>query len=127
MQQVLIDGAEAGIAGLDGYSIQKDGKYVYQAEHSIAPAVWSMSASVFNSLSEKNQKIIIDTFNKYSRFYGERGLETQNEHFEKMKAECITFVQSSAEDKAAMSAAAKVAMAASPSSRVISQTELLKQ
>lgn len=114
MQQGMIDGAEAGISGLYSYSLQEVGKYVFMSEHSLAPAVWSMSSAVWNSLSEENQKILVETFEKYSRIYAEKGLELQQEYIDKMKAEGVTFVYPSDADKTAMADAAAEAMASFP-------------
>lgn len=114
LQQGMIDGAEAGISGLYAYSLHEVGKYVYQSEHSLAPAIWSMSAKIWNSLSEKNQKIIVDTFSKYSRVYGDKGLQLQNDYIQKMKDAGVKFVQTSEADKKAMAEAAVKSMAAFP-------------
>ena len=106
MQQGMVDAAEAGLSGLYGFSIQEVGKNVYQSEHSLAPAVWSMSGKIWDSMSAENQKILVDAFRKYGRIYSEKGFASQDSYIEKMKAAGVTFVKPSDADKQAMQKAA---------------------
>ena len=102
IQQGMIHAAEAGLSGLYSYSIQEVAKNVYLSEHSLAPTVWVMSANIWNSISEENQKILVDALRKYGLIYSEKGFASQDEFIQKMKDAGVKFVTPSASDKEAM-------------------------
>lgn len=61
-----------------------------------------MSASIWNSLSADDQKILQDALTKYGSIFAEKGLETQAEFRAELETAGVTFVEPTAEDKATL-------------------------
>lgn len=114
MQQGMVEAAEAPLSTLVSYSLQEVAKYCYLSEHSLAPSCWAMSASVWNSLSADDQVILQDALTKYGKIFSEKGLETEAEYRAELEAAGVTFVEPSADDKAAMQQAGADSFSAFP-------------
>jgi TRAP-type C4-dicarboxylate transport system substrate-binding protein len=102
MSQGMVEAAEAPLSTLYSYSLQEVAKYCYLSEHSLATSCWAMSASIWNSLSADDQKILQDALTKYGSIFAEKGLETQAEFRAELETAGVTFVEPTAEDKATL-------------------------
>lgn len=102
MQQGMVDAVEASLSTLYSYSFQEVAKYVYLSEHSLAPMVWAMSASVWNKISPENQQILLDALDKYGYEFTKLGFDTQPEYINLLEEAGCTIVTPTEEDKAFM-------------------------
>lgn len=106
LQQGTIDACEFGYDTLYTNSMYEVGKYCYASEHTYAPSMWCMSAKLFNGLSAEDQQAVLDAFYHGGQSFEKMNADNQEEYRKKMEEKGVTFVEPSAEDKAAMEAAA---------------------
>lgn len=102
----VISGAEAPFATLSDYSIQEVAKYAYCSNHTYAAACFGTSTAVWNMLSAEDQAIVTEELTEGGKEFTALCATANADYIAKMKEAGVTVVEPSAEDIAAMQAAA---------------------
>lgn len=106
MQQGMVDAAEFPLGTIYNASLQEVAKYCYLSAHTYAPCCWGMSADLFHKLSEEDQNIFMEEFEKGGEYFTKLNIDNMPEYRQKLEEAGVTFVEPSEADKAAMQAAA---------------------
>ena len=106
MQQGMVDAAEFPLGTIYNASLQEVAKYAYLSAHTYAPCCWGMSAELFNKMSEEDQNIFLEEFEKGGEYFTKLNIDNTPEYRQKLEEAGVTFVEPSEEDKAIMKAAA---------------------
>lgn len=106
MQQGMVDAAEFPLGTIYNASLQEVAKYCYLSAHTYAPCCWGMSAELFHKLSEEDQNIFMEEFEKGGEYFTKLNIDNMPEYRQKLEEAGVTFVEPSEADKAAMQAAA---------------------
>ena len=102
----VIEGAEAPFATLRDYSIQEVSKYAYTSNHTYAASCFGLSTNVWNMISAEDQAIITEELTAGGVAYTKLCAEANDSVIAEMEAAGVTVTAPSAEDVAAMQAAA---------------------
>ena len=102
----VIEGAEAPFATLRDYSVQEVAKYAYTSNHTYAASCFGLSTNVWNMISAEDQAIITEELTAGGVEYTKICAEANDAVIAQMKEAGVTVVEPSAEDVAAMQAAA---------------------
>lgn len=106
MQQGMVDAAEFPLGTIYNASLQEVAKYCYLSAHTYAPCCWGMSADLYNKLSEEDQQIFMEEFQKGGEYFTQLNIDNMPEYRQKLEDAGVTFIEPSEEDKAVMKAAA---------------------
>lgn len=85
MQTGVVDGQENPIETIVSYGFQNVNKYLVMSNHIVKPAFVMINNDFFNSLSEENQKLILDASTQ-AREYATEYMETA---MEKDRQTCV--------------------------------------
>jgi len=102
----VIEGAEAPFATLRDYSIQEVSKYAYTSNHTYAASCFGLSTNVWNMISAEDQAVITEELTAGGVAYTKLCAEANDSVIAEMEAAGVTVTAPSAEDVAAMQAAA---------------------
>ena len=102
MQQKMVDAVESSLSTFYTYSFQEVAKYIYLSEHSLAPMIWTMSASIWDMMSPEDQQILLDALDKYGTKFTSEGFESQDYYLQLLEDAGCTVVVPTAEEKAIM-------------------------
>lgn len=102
----VIEGAEAPAATLSDYSLQEVGKYAFTSNHTYAAACFGTSTAIWNMISAEDQAIITEELTAGGEQFTALCAANNVANIEKLEAAGVTVVTPSAEDVAAMQAAA---------------------
>ena len=107
----VIEGAEAPFATLRDYSIQEVAKYAFASNHTYAASCFGLSTKIWNMISPEDQAIITEELTAGGVEYTKLCAEASDSVIAEMEAAGVTIVTPTAEDIAAMQAAATQAAA----------------
>lgn len=106
----VIEGAEAPFATLSDYSVFEVAKNAFTSNHTYAAACFGTSITIWNQISEADQKVIEEELTAGGVEFTAMCAENNTKYMDEFKAAGVTIVEPSAEDVAAMQeAAAKAA------------------
>ena len=107
LSQGTIDACEFGYDILYNNSMYEVAKYCFVTQHTYAPSLWSMSAKIFNSLSEADQQVVLDAFYHGGQAFEKMNADSMALYRQKMEEKGVTFVEPSEADQEILAAAAK--------------------
>ena len=102
----VIEGAEAPAATLTDYSVQEVAKYAYTSNHTYAAACFGTSTAIWEMLSAEDQAVVTEELTAGGVAFTALCAEKNAEYIAGLEAAGVTVVTPSAEDVAAMQAAA---------------------
>lgn len=106
----VIEAAEAPFATLSDYSVFEVAKNAYTSNHTYAAACFGTSTTIWNQISEADQKVIEEELTAGGVEFTAMCAENNAKYMEEFEAAGVTIVEPSAEDIAVMQeAAAKAA------------------
>ncbi len=91
LSQGVADAMENPLPSIYAAKFQEACKYVSMTSHMIAPGGIEMSNKVFTSLSEEQQKILVEEAEKFAQLASARILDTEKSLVEQMKKEGVVF------------------------------------
>lgn len=97
LQTKTIDGAENPLSTLYGRKLHEVAKYLILDGHVLNFTTWVCSNDWFNSLTEEQQNILLETGKEAGIFNNEVQAEADAEYLQKMKDEGVTVVEPSDE------------------------------
>ena len=97
LQTKTIDGAENPLSTLYGRKLHEVAKYLILDGHVLNFTTWVYSNDWFNSLTEEQQNILLETGKEAGIFNNEVQAEADAEYLQKMKDEGVTVVEPSDE------------------------------
>lgn len=110
----LVEAVEAPLGTLYSYSLHEVAKYVILSNHCLAPALLCMNTDIFNSLSQKQQDVLVNGSVYAGDLYTQACAESMADYRAKMEQEGVTFIDWTEEDIQKMTEAAKEVYAAYP-------------
>ncbi len=110
----IVEAVEAPLGTLYSYSLYEVAKYVALSNHCLAPALLCMNTDIFESLSEKQQKALVDGSVYAGDLYTKACADSMADYRTKMEAEGVTFIDWTGEDIQKMTQAAMEVYAAYP-------------
>ncbi len=102
----VIEGAEAPFATLYDYSVYEVAKYAYCSNHTYATGCAGTSVDIWNMLTAEDQAIVTEEFVAGGDEYTALAAASNEDYMKKFEEAGVTIIQPSAEDVAAMQAAA---------------------
>ena len=102
----VIEGAEAPAATLTDYSVQEVAKYAYTSNHTYAAACFGTSTAIWNMLSAEDQAVVTEELTAGGKEFTAICAQKNAEYIANLEAAGVTVVVPSADDVAAMQAAA---------------------
>lgn len=102
----VIEGAEAPFATLSDYSVFEVAKNAFTSNHTYAAACFGTSTDIWGQISEADQKVIEEELTNGGVEFTAMCADNNAKYMEDFKAAGVTIVEPSAEDIAAMQAAA---------------------
>lgn len=107
----VIEAAEAPFATLSDYSVQEVAKYAFTSNHTYAAACFGTSTAIWGMISEADQKIIEEELAAGGEEFTAMCAASNAEYVKAFQDAGVTVVEPSADDLAAMQAAAARAAA----------------
>ncbi len=114
LESGIIEAVEAPLGTLCAYSLQEVAKYVSLSNHCLAPALLCMNNDIFSSLSEDQQKILVDGSKMAGQLYTDTCAATTAGYRKTMEDAGVQFIDWTDEDYAKMAEAAQEVFKAYP-------------
>ena len=102
----VIEGAEAPAATLLDYSVQEVAKYAYTSNHTYAASCFGTSTAIWNLLTAEDQAVVTEELTAAGKEFTALCAELNASYIAELEAAGVTVVAPTAEDVAAMQAAA---------------------
>lgn len=110
----IVEAVEAPLGTLYSYSLYEVAKYVSLSNHCLAPALLCMNSDIFNSLTQEQQKVLIEGSVYAGNLYTQACADSAADYRAKMEEAGVTFIDWNEDDIQKMTQAAQEVYAAYP-------------
>ncbi len=98
LQTKVIDGVENPIISLGNRSFDEIRKFLVKDNHILASQIWVCSSEVFDSLTEEQKKVLVDSANEAGLFNNDMYTQATKETEEKMKKSGVEITELTREE-----------------------------